>query len=99
MRVATCNDKLRSLERYAEKQNTLIYRRFDDVETRLASLEGRFYFNPEVTIIVQGIPSSSSENTINVADKLVTEGLGVSDVTTVRTKRLLKKVDSPSQVY
>ncbi len=30
---------------------------------------------------------------MNIADKLVTEGLGVSDVTIVRVKRLLNKVD------
>ncbi len=47
IRVATCNDKLRSLERYVEEQNTLIYRCFDDVETRLASFEAKFYFDPE----------------------------------------------------
>ncbi len=93
MKEAKCNDKLRSLERYVEEQDTLIYRCFDDVETRLESLEAKFYFDPEVTIIIQGIPSSSSEKTMNVADKLVTEGFGVSDITIVTAKRLLNKVD------
>ncbi len=37
-------------------------------------LKLKIYLDPEVTIIVQGISASSSENIMNVADKLITEG-------------------------
>ncbi len=48
--------------------------RCEDVEKRLDSLESRFHFDPETTIVAQNMPHIRGEDIMQLANDLVKEG-------------------------
>ncbi len=94
VRLAAFNQRLQSLERNVDIDNGLFNRRLSDLENKMANYEKRFYFDPEVTIIAKDLPATPTEDPVDVADKLIRDGLKIVDVPVVRAKRLESRVQN-----
>ena len=70
-KLNTVNNRLDELERNIATDNGLFGRRLNDIEEKLEKMENRFHFDPETTIIAQGLPETPGEDPERVADDLI----------------------------
>lgn len=92
--LADFNKRLTDLETNVRVDNGLFNRRLTDLEEKMENYEKRFHFDPEVTIIAKDVPFNPAENPVDVADKLIRDGLRIVDVPVIRAKRLESRVQN-----
>ena len=85
---STADKKISELRHYIDSENGILIRRFEDIENRLTRIEERFQYDPEVTVIAQGVPPTHNEDPEQVAQELIRKGLNTVDIPVVRAKRL-----------
>ena len=81
-------NKFRELRSTIDSENSVLIRRFEDIENRLAKIEEHFHFDPEVTVVAQGVTATPNEDAQQVARELIRNGLNTVDIPVIRAKRL-----------
>ncbi len=71
---------VKHLENHIALENGLLLQHTEDFEARFKNIEQRFHFDHEVTIIARTISHSPTEDPIEIADKIIKEGLNILDV-------------------
>ena len=88
VKEAHLKDVVKGIQDSIAVETGVFIRRIEDLENRVTAIESKFHFDPEVSIIAQGVPSQPTEDPVKVADDLIRQGLGVVNVPVVRAKRI-----------
>ena len=74
--------------------------RCEKIENRIMKLEEKYHFDTETTIVAQNVPvvSGSENNLVKLAEELVHNGTGTTNVAVVRAKRIPSKTSKPGLV-
>ncbi len=74
MAAPTDHDEIDNLRYQVNIDISKMATRCEDIEKRLNSLESRFHFDPETTIVAQDMPHIGGEDIIHLANDLGKEG-------------------------
>ena len=105
------NNKLKALEEACGVDNKIkglrdsfdldigqLTARIELVENRVVQIEKHFEFNPEVTVVIQGLTETPGENLQHKTESLVHNSLGKPEIPVVRSKRLTSRNGYPGLV-
>lgn len=79
---------------YVDNQVAIMVTRFESLESKLNALSETKQFDPEVTLIAQGVPMSDGEIPQDIASNILSD-IGLPDMEIVRAKRLTPRNGKP----